>query len=75
MYPADRHQPAGKLRLLYEAAPMAMIVEQAGGGSSDGSGSLLGIEPTGLHQRTPVYLGSAPFVAMAEEFLAEDVKI
>ena len=75
MYPADRHQPEGKLRLLYEAAPMAMIVEQAGGGSSDGSGSLLAIEPTDLHQRIPVYLGSAPFVAMAEDFLARDVKI
>jgi fructose-1,6-bisphosphatase I len=75
MYPADRVQPAGKLRLLYEAAPMAMIVEQAGGGSSHGSGSLLDVRPAELHQRTPVYLGSAPFVTMAEEFLAEDVKI
>jgi fructose-1,6-bisphosphatase I len=75
MYPADRQQPAGKLRLLYEAAPMAMIVEQAGGRSSDGARSLLDVQPTELHQRVPVYLGSTPFVDMAERFLAEDAKI
>ncbi len=71
MYPADRKHPQGKLRLLYEAAPMAMIVEQAGGRASDGRRRLLEIQPTGLHERPPVYLGSAAFVAMAERFLAE----
>ena len=72
MYPADRKSPEGKLRLLYEAAPMAMIVEQAGGRGSDGRRRLLDIEPTALHQRTPVYLGAAPFVELAEGFLAGD---
>ena len=52
-----------------------MIVEQAGGRSSDGARSLLDVQPTELHQRVPVYLGSTPFVDMAEGFLAEDAKI
>ncbi|HKJ02033.1 MAG TPA: hypothetical protein VJ997_06245, partial [Longimicrobiales bacterium] len=74
MYPGDRHYPEGKLRLLYEAAPMAMIVEQAGGRGSDGRTRLLDVRPTALHQRTPVYLGSAAFVEMAESFLAGDAE-
>jgi len=72
MYPADRKNPEGKLRLLYEAAPMALIVEQAGGRGSDGRRPLLGLLPTGLHQRTPVYLGATSFVELAERFLAEE---
>ena len=75
MYPGDRKNPEGKLRLLYEASPMAMIVEQAGGRGSDGRQRLLDIQPTALHQRTPVYLGSAPFVELAEGFLAQDAEI
>jgi fructose-1,6-bisphosphatase I len=71
MYPGDRKNPEGKLRLLYEAAPMAMVVEQAGGAASDGRSRLLDLVPTTLHQRTPVFLGSTPFVEMAERFLAE----
>jgi fructose-1,6-bisphosphatase I len=70
MYPADRNNPEGKLRLLYEAAPMAFIVEQAGGRGSDGRTRLLDLHPRALHQRTPVYLGATPFVEMAERFLA-----
>jgi len=60
MYPADRRDPAspGKLRLMYEANPMAMIVEQAGGAATDGKGRILDIAPTKLHQRVPVFLGS-----------------
>ncbi len=58
MYPADATSPKGKLRLLYEASPMAKVVEEAGGLSSDGSRSILEIEPEELHQRTPLYLGS-----------------
>ena len=72
MYPADRKNPEGKLRLLYEAAPMAMIVEQAGGRGSDGRTRLLELQPRALHGRTPVYLGATPFVELAERFLAED---
>ena len=60
MYPADLRDPAspGKLRLMYEANPMAMIVEQAGGAATDGKGRILDIPPTKLHQRVPVFLGS-----------------
>ncbi|HUP51894.1 MAG TPA: class 1 fructose-bisphosphatase [Longimicrobiales bacterium] len=71
MYPADTKSPDGKLRLLYEAAPMAMVVEQAGGRASDGSRDIMSIEPESLHQRTPLYMGSTEFVALAERFLAE----
>lgn len=58
MYPADSQHPQGKLRLLYEAAPLAMIAEQAGGRATDGTRDILAIEPTELHQCTPLYLGS-----------------
>ncbi|HEX2093676.1 MAG TPA: class 1 fructose-bisphosphatase [Longimicrobiaceae bacterium] len=70
MYPADSKSPNGKLRLLYEAAPLAMICEHAGGKASDGAGRILEIEPTELHQRTPLYIGTAEYVEMAERFLA-----
>ncbi len=69
MYPRDSANPEGKLRLLYEAAPLGFVCEQAGGRASDGERDILDIHPTGLHQRTPLYLGSAEFVEMAEEFL------
>ncbi len=60
MYPADKRDPdkPGKLRLLYEANPMAMLVEQAGGAASDGRQRILDIQPQALHQRVPVFLGS-----------------
>ena len=72
MYPADSESPNGKLRLLYEAAPMAMIVEQAGGRASDGHRPIMSIEPESLHQRTPVYMGSKEFVELAERYLREE---
>lgn len=71
-YPSDTRDPAkphGKLRLLYEAAPLAFIARQAGGSSSDGKRSILDIQPTGLHQRTPLYVGNTALVEKAEEFL------
>ena len=60
MYPADAREPdkPGKLRLMYEANPMAMIVEQAGGLATDGKQRMLDIQPSKLHQRVPVFLGS-----------------
>jgi fructose-1,6-bisphosphatase I len=60
MYPRDTKDPAkpGRLRLLYEANPMAMIVEQAGGAASTGRQRLLEVQPTSLHQRVPVILGT-----------------
>ncbi len=57
LYPPTVSQPDGKLRLLYEANPMAFIAEQAGGVASDGSGPVMDIVPTGIHQRTPLVLG------------------
>lgn len=60
MYPMDSKMKAqgGKLRLMYEANPMAMIVEAAGGAASTGRERILEIQPTKLHQRVPVVLGS-----------------
>ncbi len=60
MYPADARDPdkLGKLRLMYEANPMSMIIEQAGGAATDGQQRMLDIQPTKLHQRVPVFLGS-----------------
>ena len=72
MYPGDHEKPDGKLRLMYEAAPMAMIVEQAGGRGSDGRGDILDIHPEALHQRIPLYIGSRELVDLAERFLADD---
>jgi fructose-1,6-bisphosphatase I len=70
MYPGSRKDPRGKLRLLYEAAPLGFIAEQAGGAATDGSTRILDLEPTELHQRTPLYIGSADDVREAEAFLA-----
>ncbi|CAN5433651.1 class 1 fructose-bisphosphatase [soil metagenome] len=69
MYPATQDYPQGKLRLMYEANPMAMIVEQAGGLASDGRRRILDIQPEDLHQRTPLYIGSPRMVERAERFL------
>lgn len=68
-YPGDKKNPDGKLRLMYECNPMAYIIEQAGGASSDGTKSILQVQPTSLHQHTPVILGSTEDVKMCEEFL------
>jgi len=75
MYPGDKKNPEGKLRLLYEAAPLAYVVEKAGGRASDGFRNILDIEPTNLHQRTPLFIGSEEDVKLAEKFIqgrAED---
>jgi fructose-1,6-bisphosphatase len=60
LYPKDSKDPAraGRPRLLYEANPMALLIEQAGGAASTGRGRILEVEPDGLHQRAPVILGS-----------------
>lgn len=69
-YPADSLNPNGKLRLMYEANPMALIIEQAGGRASDGHRRILEIEPTDIHQRTPIFLGSEDDVLDVEAFIA-----
>jgi len=75
MYPADAKNPQGKLRLLYEVAPLAFLTEQAGGRASDGHRDILDICPSELHQRTPVYMGSKAWVDLAERFVARDAPV
>lgn len=69
MYPADSKNPRGKLRLLYEAAPMAFIAEQAQGSATDGINRILDIVPTALHQRTPLVIGSREDVGYVADTL------
>jgi fructose-1,6-bisphosphatase I len=71
LYPGDRKNPQGKLRLLYEAAPLAFIAEQAGGAASDGHRRILEIAPAELHQKTPLVLGSPLDVRDCELFVQE----
>jgi len=68
-YPANAKSPKGKLRLLYEANPLAFIVEQAGGAATDGRTRILDVAPTELHQRTPLYIGSKEEVELASAAL------
>jgi fructose-1,6-bisphosphatase I len=72
MYPADNKNDRGKLRLLYEAAPLALLAEQAGGSASDGEREILDLVPRSLHDRTPLYIGSREFVDMAKQFLVKE---
>ncbi|HID53757.1 MAG TPA: class 1 fructose-bisphosphatase [Anaerolineae bacterium] len=71
-YPAEENKPNGKIRLLYEAGPLAYLIEQAGGYASNGRGPILDIQPTDLHQRTPLFIGNRSLVNMAEKFVAEE---
>ena len=73
MYPADQREPdkPGKLRLMYEANPMALLVEQAGGAATDGKQRILDIQPTKLHQRVAVFLGSRNEVERVTRYHAE----
>jgi len=57
-YPGDAKNPNGKLRLLYECAPMSFLAEQAGGSGSDGKKRVLDIQPDKVHQRVPLFVGS-----------------
>jgi fructose-1,6-bisphosphatase I len=66
LYPTDRRSPKGKLRLMYEASPLAFIAEQAGGYASDGTRSILEIVPEHLHHRTGLIIGNRPEVELAE---------
>jgi len=72
LYPADTNHPQGKLRLLYEAAPLALLVDQAGGRATDGRRSILDIVPTDLHQHTPLVIGSKDDVAYAARVLSAE---
>ncbi len=69
LYPGTQKKPEGKLRLLYETAPLAFIAEQAGGRASTGTQPILDLVPTSLHQRSPLIVGSREDVALVESFL------
>jgi fructose-1,6-bisphosphatase I len=75
IYPLDAKITAkgatGKLRLMYEANPMAFIVEQAGGAATTGRERIMGIQPTALHQRVPVFLGSKNEVEVVTRYHRE----
>jgi fructose-1,6-bisphosphatase I len=67
-YPADAEYPEGKLRLLYECAPMAFVIEQAGGAATTGVARVMDIAMTGPHQRVPLAIGSRTEVELYERF-------
>ncbi|NEP18315.1 MAG: class 1 fructose-bisphosphatase [Leptolyngbya sp. SIO4C1] len=72
LYPGTVKKPDGKLRLLYESAPLAFLAEQAGGQASTGAQQVLDVEPQALHQRTPLIIGSRENVALVESFIQEE---
>ena len=67
----DPAKPKGKLRLLYEANPLAFIIEEAGGRASNGTQDILDIEPKSIHQRVQLIIGSKEDVDLAEKFIRE----
>lgn len=69
LYPGQIGKPVGKLRLLYEAGPLAYIIEQAGGYASNGWGSILDMVPETLHQRVPLFIGNRWLIEKSEEFI------
>lgn len=71
-YPAESARQIGKLRLLYEAAPLAFLIEQANGYASDGRRAILDIVPDDLHQRTALFIGNRSLVEQVEEFIRQE---
>ena len=69
MYPGDRKNPAGKLRFLFEAAPLAFVVHHAGGAASDGVNRILEQTPKDIHEKSPLFIGSSKEVELAESML------
>jgi len=70
MYPSDKNSKNGKLRLLYEAGPMAKILEEAGGAATTGTQRILELMPTSIHQQVPVYLGGKENIADLQKFFS-----
>jgi fructose-1,6-bisphosphatase I len=71
LYPGTTRKPEGKLRLLYEAAPLAFLIEQAGGRASTGTQDILDVIPSKIHARTPLIIGSRDDVNLVESFIQE----
>ena len=74
-YPSDKAHPEGKLRLLYECAPLAWVAENAGGRASTGSTRILDIQAESIHQRVPLVIGSAEDVAEYEKFVSSPMAV
>lgn len=74
LYPGTKKNPAGKLRLLYESAPLAFLIEQAGGKASTGTQAIMEVVPDKLHCRTPLVIGSQEDVALVESFIQERIR-
>jgi fructose-1,6-bisphosphatase I len=70
IYPANKGEAKGKLRLLYECIPMAFVIEQAGGKATDGQQRILDIQPSDFHERTAIFIGSNELVTKAMSFLS-----
>ena len=74
LYPPTRKYPNGKLRLMYECNALAFIVEQAGGQATDGKRRILDLQPTSLHERVPLFIGSENLVGALKNFLISDLR-
>ena len=74
LYPGTVKKPEGKIRLLYESAPLAFLIEQAGGRASTGTQEILDVVPKKLHERTPLIIGSKDDVALVESFIQQQAK-
>jgi fructose-1,6-bisphosphatase I len=74
LYPGTVKKPEGKLRLLYESAPLAFLMEQAGGTASTGTQEILDVVPDKIHARTPLFIGSQEDVALVKSFIQEGVE-
>lgn len=74
LYPGTQKKPDGKLRLLYEAAPLAFLAEQAGGRASTGMQEIMDVVPKKLHERVPLIIGSKEDVSLVESFITEGVR-
>lgn len=70
-YPGEVDKPNGKIRLLYEAGPLAFLIQQAGGYASDGQQPIMDITPEQLHQRTPLFIGNRNLVFQAERYIQQ----
>ncbi len=75
LYPGTVKKPEGKLRLLYESAPLAFLMEQAGGRASTGTQDILDVVPEKIHARTPLIIGSKEDVALVESFIQKQAKV
>src|SRR5690606_5177707 len=71
LYPPNAERPEGKLRLLYEANPIAFIAERAGGQASNGRDRILDVQPRSIHERTPLVVGGPSEMRAFERFMAK----